>query len=103
MNDNIILSADEFKKIFTNAYAVVVDGVLYDVYNDYETEDGEFCTAFILADDSHYDAEFIIPRSVEDNSRVSYNKHYHEFCFEDQNVIPPFKILAVATIPNTEL
>ncbi|MBQ7820574.1 MAG: hypothetical protein IJ341_12870 [Bacteroidales bacterium] len=98
MNDNIILSADDFKKIFANAYAVVVDGVLYDVYNDYETEDGELCTAFVLADDSHCDVEFVIPRSVEENSRVSYNKRYHEFHFEGQDDIPAFKILTVATI-----
>lgn len=102
MNDHIILSADDFQKIFAKAYAVVVDGVLYDVYNDYETENGELCTAFVLADDCHNDAEFVIPRLVEENSRVSYNKRYHEFYFEDQEDseerIPCFKILTVTTI-----
>lgn len=102
MNDHIILSADDFQKIFTNAYAVIVNGVLYDVYNDYETEDGELCTAFVLADDSYSDVEFVIPREIEKNSRVSYDKHFYEFYFEDQKDseerIPCFKILTVATI-----
>lgn len=98
MNDHIILSADDFQKIFTNAYAVVVDGILYDVYSDYETEDCELCTAFVLADDCHSDAEFVIPRSLEENSRVSYNKRYHEDQENSEERIPCFKILTVATI-----
>jgi hypothetical protein len=41
MTDSIILTNEQFSKIFNNAYAVVIDGCICDVYNDYETEDGK--------------------------------------------------------------
>ena len=101
MNDTIILSNEQFSKIFNKAYAVVIDGCICDVYNDYENEDGELCTAFVESNDSHYDVAYVIPREVEEG-RVSYSKLYHEFYFEDQKdsevQIPCFKILSVATI-----
>lgn len=100
MTDSINLTNEQFSKIFNNAYAVVIDGCICDVYNDYETEDGELCTAFIEANDSHYDVAYVIPREVEEG-RVSYNPRYHEFYFEDaRGDIPSFKILTVATIQN---
>lgn len=101
MNDNIIyLTNDQFAKIFNNAYAVIIDGIMYDVFNDYETEDQELCTAFVEANESNYDVAYVIPRHVEEG-RVSYDKLYHEFYFEDQRdctYIPRFKVLTVATI-----
>ena len=98
MTDSITLTNEQFSKIFNNAYAVVIDGCICDVYNDYETEDGELCTAFVEANDSHYEVVYAIPREVEEG-RVSYNPHYKEFYFEDaRGDIPSFKILSVASI-----
>lgn len=101
MSDNIIhLTNEQFSKIFDNAYGVVIYGNIYDVYSDYEAEDGELCTAFVEANETNYEVAYVIPRHVEEG-RVSYNKRYHEFYFEDQRdctYIPPFKILQVATI-----
>ena len=101
MSDYIILSPAEFQKIFANAYAVVVNARQYDVCNDYELEDDNFCTVFIDIESSS--VEYVIPREVEENSRVSYDTRYHMFYFEDQKDkgegwIPPFKILSVTTI-----
>jgi hypothetical protein len=97
MTDNIILTNEQFSKIFNNAYAVVIDGCICDVYNDYETEDGTLCTAFVDANDSNYEAAYVIPREVE-AGRVSYNPRYKEFYFMDgRGDIPCFKILQVAS------
>lgn len=100
MSDHIILSPAEFQKIFANAYAVVAHARVYDICNDYELEDDTFCTVFIDINSSS--VEYVIPREVEENSRVSYDKRYHEFYFEDQKSgeewIPPFKLLGVTTI-----
>ena len=98
MTDSITLTNEQFSKIFNNAYAVVIDGCICDVYNDYETEDGELCTAFVEANDSHYEVVYTIPRKIEEG-RVSYNPRYKEFYFEDaRGDIPSFKILSVASI-----
>lgn len=99
MSDHIILSADDFQKIFAKAYAVVIDGAIYDVYNDYE-KNGRLCTAFVEPNDYGNEVAYVIPRHVEEG-RVSYDKQYHEFWFEDQGdctYIPRFKILSVATV-----
>lgn len=98
MTDFINLTNEQFSKIFNNAYAVVIDGCICDVYNDYETEDGTLCTAFVESNDSHYEVAYVIPREVEEG-RVSYNPRYKEFYFEDaRGEIPSFKILSVASI-----
>lgn len=97
MSNDIILTNEQFSKIFDKAYAVVIDGCIYDVYNDYETEDGTLCTTFVESNDSNYVVAYTIPREVEDG-RVSYNPRYKEFYFEDAHgEIPPFKILSVAS------
>ena len=98
MTDSIILTNEQFSKIFNTAYAVVIDGCICDVYNDYENENGELCTAFVDANDPNYEVAYLIPREVEEG-RVSYNPHYKEFYFEDgRGDIPSFKILSVASI-----
>lgn len=98
MTDSITLTNEQFSKIFSNAYAVVIDGCICDVYNDYETEDGTFCTAFVDANDPSYEVAYVIPREVEEG-RVSYNPRYKEFYFEDaRSEIPSFKILQVASV-----
>ena len=98
MTDSIILTNEQFSKIFNKAYAVVIDGCICDVYNDYENEDGELCTAFVESNDSHYDVAYVIPREIEEG-RVSYNPRYKEFYFEDaRGEIPSFKILTVASV-----
>ena len=100
MTDSIILTKEQFSKIFSNAYAVVIDGCICDVYNDYENEDGELCTAFVDANDSNFEVACVIPRKVEEG-RVSYYPRYKEFYFEDaQGEIPPFKILQVASVED---
>ena len=100
MTDSIILTNEQFSKIFNKAYAVVIDGCICDVYNDYENEDGELCTAFVDANDSNYELAYAIPREVE-NGRVSYSPRYKEFYFEDAHGdISPFKILQVASIED---
>ena len=97
MTDSIILTNEQFSKIFNKAYAVVIDGCIYDVYNDYETEDGTPCTAFVEFNESNYEVAYLIPRAVE-NGCVSYNPRYKEFYFKDaHDEIPPFKILSVAS------
>lgn len=97
MNDSIILTNEQFSKIFNNAYVVVIDGWIYDVYDDYETEDGTLCTAFVEPNGLNHEVAYLIPREVKDG-RVSYNPRYKEFCFEDAHgEIPPFKILSVAS------
>lgn len=98
MTDSITLTNEQFSKIFNTAYAVVIDGNICDVYNDYENEDGTLCTAFVDANDSNYEVVYVIPREIEEG-RVSYNPHYKEFYFEDaRGDIPSFKILSVASI-----
>lgn len=98
MTDSIILTNEQFSKIFNNAYAVVIDGCICDVYNDYENEDGQLCTAFVDANDPNYEVAYTIPREIEEG-RVSYNPRYKEFYFEDaRGEIPSFKILSVASI-----
>lgn len=98
MTDSITLTNEQFSKIFNNAYAVVIDGCICDVYNDYETEDGTLCTAFVDANDPSYEVAYAIPPEVE-NGRVSYSPRYKEFYFEDaRGDIPSFKILSVASI-----
>jgi hypothetical protein len=98
MTDPIILTNEQFSKIFNNAYAVVIDGCICDVYNDYENEDGQLCTAFVESNDSNYEVAYTIPREIEEG-RVSYNPRYKEFYFEDaRGEIPSFKILSVASI-----
>lgn len=99
MTDSIILTNEQFSKIFNNAYAVVIfDGCICDVYNDCETEDGERYTAFVKYNDSNYEVLYAIPREVEEG-RVSYDPHFKEFYFEDaRGEIPSFKILTVASI-----
>ena len=97
MTDSIILTNEQFSKIFDRAYAVVIDGFLYGIYNDYETEDGTLCTAFVDDNDNNFEAAYVIPREVE-AGRVSYNPRYKEFYFEDERGgIPAFKILQVAS------
>ena len=97
MTDNIILTNEQFSKIFDHAYAVVIDGFLYGIYNDYEMEDGTLCTAFVDDNDSNFEAAYVIPREVEEGC-VSYNPRYKEFYFQDgRDEIPPFKILQVAS------
>ena len=97
MSDSIILTNEQFSKIFNNAYAVVIDGCICDVYNDYENEDGTLCTAFTDPNAFNYIA-YTIPREIEEG-RVSYNPRYKEFYFEDaRGEIPSFKILSVASI-----
>ena len=97
MNDNIILTNEEFSKIFSNAYAVVIDGCICDVYNDYEDEECHLFTAFVESNDSNYEVAYVIPREVEEG-RVSYNPRYKEFYFEDaRGEITSFKILQVAS------
>ena len=97
MTDNIILTNEQFSKIFDHAYAVVIDGFLYGIYNDYEIEDGTLCTAFVDDNDSNFEAAYVIPREVEEG-RVFYNPRYKEFYFQDgRDEIPPFKILQVAS------
>lgn len=98
MTDSIILTNEQFSNIFDHAYAVVIDGFLYGIYNDYEMEDGTLCTAFVDDNDSNFEAAYVIPREVE-AGRVSYNPRYKEFYFEDAHgEIPSFKILTVASI-----
>ena len=98
MTDSIILSNEQFSKIFDRAYAVVIDGFLYGIYNDYEMEDGTLCTTFVDDNDSSYEPAYVIPREVEEG-RVSFNPHYKEFYFEDgRGEIPPFKILQIASV-----
>ena len=88
---NIDVPADKFKEIFDNAYAVVIDDYMLDIYNDWEDENGELHTAFC------YDgqAEFLISREVE-NGPVSYDTEYCCYSFDLDDNIPPFKILKVA-------
>lgn len=98
--DTIILTKEQFAKVFDNAYAVVIDGCICDVYNDYENEDGELCTAFVESNDSHYEVVYEIPREIEEG-RVSYSPRYKEFYFEDAHGdISPFKILQVASVED---
>lgn len=98
MNDNIILTNEQFAKIFDHAYAVVIDGFLYSIDCDYELEDGTLCTAFIDDSDSSYEAAYSISREIE-AGRVSYNPRYKEFYFEDaRGDIPPFKILQIVSV-----
>ena len=98
MTNSIILTKEQFSKIFSNAYAVVIDGCICDVYDDYETEDGTLCSAFVESNDSNWEVAYVIPREVEEG-RVSYNPRYNEFYFEDAHgEIPSFKILQVASV-----
>lgn len=97
MTDSIILTNEQFFKIFSNAYAVVINGCIYAINSDYDTEDGTLCTAFTDPNDFNY-TFYIVPREIEEG-RVSYNPRYKEFYFEDaRGDIPPFQILGAVSI-----
>lgn len=89
------ISNDDFKKIFDKAYAVVIDGVLYDVYCDYENEDGTLCTAFVEQHCGCSDVAYVVKPEWE-NGEIEYHPNYREFSFKGVDEIPPFKILMVA-------
>lgn len=87
----IDVPADKFKEIFHDAYAVIIDDYMFDIYNDYEGEDGEFYTALYYNDH----LEFLISREVE-NGPVQYDTEFCTYSFTLDDNIPPFRILKVA-------
>lgn len=89
------MNNNDFKKIFDKAYAVVIDGALYDVYCDYENEDGTLCTAFVDQCCGCSDVAYVIKPEWE-NGEIEYHPNYKEFTFKGVDEIPPFKILMVA-------
>lgn len=95
MNHNSIeLTAEAFRKYFDNAYAAIIDGEMFDIYNDYETEDGRFVTAFVSEDQSDI---ILIDPETENNCTVSYHRQYHTFWFTN-GTIPAFQLLSIVTV-----
>lgn len=83
----IDVPTDKFREIFDNAYAVVIKGYVYDIYNDWEDENGVPHTVF---HDGHTD--YVISPEVE-NGPVTYDTEQNWYIFALDNNIPPFKIL----------
>lgn len=88
----------KFSKIFNNAYAVVIDGSTYDIFNDYETPSGELVTVFVLNGDFN-NGVIELPSHIE-NGDVEFNETTHEFHFinDEDYSIGWFRVLIVATI-----
>lgn len=96
---DINIPTTTFAKLFDDAYAVSCeDGGLYDVFCDYELEDGTLCTAFVSTISGCSDTEYIIKPEWE-TGPIVYNTQSHTFKFDSPDCdVPPFKILTVATI-----
>ncbi len=88
----------QFSKIFDNAYAVVIDGSIYDIFNDYETFDGELITALVLNGDMNNDV-IELPHDIE-HGGVEYNEDTNKFHFlkDEDYSIGWFRVLVVATL-----
>ena len=93
-HDTIILTSKAFRKYFDNAYAAIIDGEMFDIYNDYETEDGRLMTAFVNEDKSDI---ILIDPETENNCLVSYHRNYHTFWFTN-NSVPAFQLLSIVTV-----
>lgn len=95
MNHNSIeLTSEAFRKYFDNAYVAIIDGQMFDIYTDYETEDGQFVTAFVSEDQSDI---ILIDNETENECTVKYNRLYHTFWFTN-GIIPAFQLLSIVTI-----
>lgn len=103
MNKFTILKPEEFRKIFDNAYAIVADdGLVYNVYDNYTTEDDTTCKAFVKCDLDGEAEVYIIDPAWEEGT-VTYSHACHTFYFDlCGGALPPFKILklAVPVTPN---
>ena len=88
----------QFSKIFDNAYAVVIDNHTYDIFNGYETFDGELITALVLNGDMDDDV-IELPHDIE-HGGVEYNEDTNEFHFlkDEDYSIGWFRVLVVATL-----
>lgn len=97
-SQGILLSAAQFAPIFNKAWYVVINGSLYEKVDDYEKNDGEFCTVFSAVD---CDDVFEIDYSLEEKSDVLYNPQTdeYEFLAEGLKDIPAFQILGLVK-PN---
>ena len=88
----------QFSKIFNNAYAVVIDGSIYDIFNDYEVSPGVLVTALVLNGDME-NGVIELPHDIE-HGGVEFNEVTHEFHFlkDEDYSIGWFRVLVVATI-----
>ena len=88
----------QFSKIFDNAYAVVIKGSTYDIFNDYEVSPGVLVTALVLNGDME-NGVIELPHDIE-HGGVEFNTITHEFHFlkDEDYSIGWFRVLVVATI-----
>ena len=93
-----IYTLKQFNKIYSNAYALVIDSTIYDIYNDYENEKGELVTALILNGDFN-EGVIEITSDIEKDG-VSYNPLTSEFRFinDTNNIVGWFRVLNVSTL-----
>lgn len=93
-----IYTLKQFNKIYANAYALIVDSTIYDIYNDYENENGELVTALVLNGDFNENVIEITPEIEKDG--VSYNPITCEFRFinDKNNTLGWFRVLNVSTL-----
>lgn len=91
--EDIILTPEQFAPIFASAYAVAINGCLYDKVDDYEREDGEYCTIF-QNEDEIIDIDY---EKVEKVCPVKFNciTAEYEFIGEVAEHLPAFQILAI--------
>ena len=88
----------QFSKIFNNAYAVVIKGSTYDIFNDYEISPGNLSTALVLNGDMENEI-IVLPHDIE-HGVGEFNEQSHEFHFlkDEDYKIGWFRVLIVATI-----
>lgn len=94
ISQDMLLSAAQFAPIFAKAWYVDIDGDLYEKVDDYEKENGEFCTVFSAVNCQYV---YEIDYKHEEMSSVLCNTQTGEYKFLSQDLrdIPPFKILGL--------
>lgn len=94
-------SFNKFNKIYSNAYAVIIKNSIYEIYDDYETEDGNLVTAYVLSNNDSIDRNDIIEVSHDiENGGVDYNEESQKFHFtrDVNDDIGWFRVLVVASM-----
>lgn len=91
------LTSDEFNAVWCNAYAVAIDGCIYDIIDDYDAGDGKIYTALVEPNTPYLEIAYLIPRHVEEGA-VEFNPETQMYYFTEQadcTFIPKFKLLTV--------
>ena len=87
----------QFNRIYSNAYAVVIKGFIYEIFDSYENEQGELVTVFKPSDSE--DGIIEVHPTIEEGG-VEYDEKSQKFHFinDEKEDIGWFRLLVVATL-----